>query len=99
MKIFYIHFQSIKKFLEKNYKKYLLIQKSFVLLYCQTTKTKTNKNNTDMKATTKNILDKAAEVAIYGIGGATLLLILFTTICAVVRAANETSMCIFGCIQ
>lgn len=52
-----------------------------------------------MKATTKNIMDKLAEIAIYGIGGATLLLILFTTVCAVVKAANETSMCVFGCIQ
>lgn len=52
-----------------------------------------------MKAQTKNILDKAAEIAIYGIGGATLLLILFTTIYGVIQAANDTSMCIFGCIQ
>lgn len=52
-----------------------------------------------MKAQMKTRLDKVAEVAIYGIGIATLALILFTTVCAVVKAANETSMCIFGCIQ
>ena len=52
-----------------------------------------------MKAQTKARLDKVAEVAIYGIGGATLLLILFTTIYGVIQAATNTSMCIFGCIQ
>ena len=52
-----------------------------------------------MKATTKKIMDKVAEVAIYGIGGATLLLILFTTIYGAIQAATNTSMCIFGIIQ
>ena len=52
-----------------------------------------------MKTQTKQILDKAAEIAIYGIGGATLLLILFTTIYGAIQAATNTSMCIFGVIQ
>lgn len=52
-----------------------------------------------MKAQTKRIMDKAAEIAIYGIGGATLLLIIFTIVCAVVKAATDTSMVVFGCIQ
>lgn len=52
-----------------------------------------------MKATTKNILDKAAEIAIGATIGATLLLILFTTIYGAIQAATNTSMCIFGVIQ
>lgn len=76
----------------------MLIQKSFVLLYCQTTNL-TIKTINIMKAQTKTRLDKVAEIAIYGIGIATLMLIIFTTVYGVIQAANETSMCIFGCIQ
>lgn len=52
-----------------------------------------------MKAQMKNILDKAGQVMIWAIGICTLALILITTVYGVVKAATETSMCIFGCIQ
>lgn len=52
-----------------------------------------------MKARMKNIMDKVATICIYGIGIATLMLILFTTVYGVIQAATNTSMCIFGVIQ
>lgn len=53
-----------------------------------------------MKAlTTKQIIDKAGQLLIWSIGIATLLLILITTIFGIVKAATDTSLCIFGVIQ
>lgn len=52
-----------------------------------------------MKTRMKNIMDKVATVCIYGIGIATLMLILFTTVYGVIQAATDTSMSIFGIIQ
>lgn len=49
-----------------------------------------------MKAQTKNILDKTGQILIWAVGIATLSLILISTVYGVIKAATETSMCIFG---
>lgn len=48
--------------------------------------------------TIKNIMNNLnlTDVVIYIIGGAILSLILFTTICGVIKAATDSSLCFFG---